>query len=372
VLNQSIEYHLLANHLLANAKALFFAGAFFANNEPNQWLEKGFNLLREQIDEQILDDGGHFERSPMYHAIILEDLLDIVNIGRTFGIEVPNKIEIVALQMLCWLDCMTHPDGMPAHFNDSVSGVAALDSDIKNYADRLGIANDRHTKQGVRVLSESGYVRFDRDNLALIVDVGEIGPDYQPGHAHCDCLSFELSLGGKRCLVNTGVSTYNNDAKRRMERSTAAHNTVSIPGMEQSEIWSAFRVGRRARPFDVDVGASHVYAAQDGYRSRGIVHRRHFNFCDNGLEISDDLEAGTAVTGIAHFHCHPDVNPEIRGGAVEIDGLTLLVENAQKVELLDYGYCAGFNDRRPAKKISVTFESTLRSTIRYENSIRHG
>jgi uncharacterized heparinase superfamily protein len=80
-----LEFHLLGNHLLANAKALIFAGAFFEQEEGEGWLAKGLAILRREIPEQILADGGHFERSPMYHGIILEDFLDIENIGLWIG-----------------------------------------------------------------------------------------------------------------------------------------------------------------------------------------------------------------------------------------------------------------------------------------------
>ena len=89
VLNSSIEYHIRGNHLLANAKALVFAGCFFDGPEANKWLKKGMKILALEIEEQILNDGGHFERSPMYHALVLEDMLDLENLfisnsGRLF------------------------------------------------------------------------------------------------------------------------------------------------------------------------------------------------------------------------------------------------------------------------------------------------
>src|SRR5262249_6854070 len=85
VLGASLEYHLLGNHLLANAKALVFAGCYFTGPEAEAWLTAGLSLLQRELAEQILADGGHFERSPMYHAIILEDVLDLVQLARIFA-----------------------------------------------------------------------------------------------------------------------------------------------------------------------------------------------------------------------------------------------------------------------------------------------
>jgi len=372
VMKQSVEHHLQANHLLANAKALYFGGCFFAGQEADRWLRAGTRLLSSQIAEQILCDGGHFERSPMYQSVTLDDMLDIINIGQSFDIELPAGVKDVVIPMLGWLAQMTHPDGEPAYFNDSVAANAVSLADLHGYSNRLGFAAGIHEKEGLVALENSGYVRYKRGALKVIVDAGEIGPDYQPGHAHCDCLSFELSVRTNRVFVNTGVSTYNANARRHLERGTESHNTVSVAGEEQSEIWGAFRVGRRARPVDVDVGESHVSAAHDGYQRLGILHRRRFDFLADRIEIKDALESDSPSIGVAHFHCHPGLNPVVSGTDIEIAGLRLSLENAEKIEVLPYEYCEGFNVRRPGKKITVTFKSTLTTCIYYEDSLYNG
>lgn len=368
-LAQQIEYHLLANHLLANAKALYFAGLFFDHPEAATWREIGARILRDEVQEQILSDGGHFELSPMYHAIITEDLLDIVNISRAFDDRSLREFDALAAKMLGWLGLMTHPDGQLAYFNDSTLGVASTLAELQAYAQRLNIEYPTEISEGINVLAASGYVRYQHGRAVILIDVGKIGPSYQPGHGHCDLLSFELSLDQERYLVNSGVSTYNANARRLAERATASHNTVSIAEMEQSEIWSAFRVGRRAQPIDVNVGPRHVKAAHDGYRRRRIIHRRHFEFCDERLEIKDVLESSSAQTGVAHFHFHPALAPVLTEDYVGVCGARMTFQNARNIELLDYNYCAGFNKRLPAKKAVVTFEEFLITSIDYENSI---
>ena len=99
-------------------------------------------------------------------------------------------------------------------------------------------------KAGTRVLRAPG------SESCLIFDCGPLGPDYQPGHGHCDVLSYELSLHGQRVVVDTGVSTYEPCAERLYERSTAAHNTLRVDGEEQAEVWASFRVGRRPQGRD--------------------------------------------------------------------------------------------------------------------------
>lgn len=83
-LTQRLERHLLGNHLFANAKALVFAGCYFAGDEADSWLRLGMAILNHEIPEQILGDGGHFERSTMYHALALEDMLDLINVTQCF------------------------------------------------------------------------------------------------------------------------------------------------------------------------------------------------------------------------------------------------------------------------------------------------
>ena len=80
-----VEWHILGNHLFANAKALLFAGLFFLDKESENWLKTGLKIVNDELEEQILDDGGNFERSPMYHSIFLEDLLDIINISKVYS-----------------------------------------------------------------------------------------------------------------------------------------------------------------------------------------------------------------------------------------------------------------------------------------------
>ena len=109
-LSKEVEYHLLGNHLFANAKALIFAGAFFQGRLADAWLACGLRIMKAQLSEQVLEDGGHFERSPMYHSLILEDLLDLINLRRSIRKFPDPRLERTAgksRQMLGWLRNMT-------------------------------------------------------------------------------------------------------------------------------------------------------------------------------------------------------------------------------------------------------------------------
>jgi hypothetical protein len=151
----------------------------------------------------------------------------------------------------------------------------------------------------------------------LLFDGGEIGPDYQPGHSHADTLSFELSLNGRRVIVDSGTSTYAAGADRDRQRSTSAHNTIVIDGMNQTECWGAFRVARRARPLGFlleSLGSEvAVEAGHDGYRRLAdpVIHRRRIVMSAFGISVRDTIEAtATHRVDIAwHFHPRLRVHP---------------------------------------------------------------
>lgn len=314
-LQQRLEYHLLGNHLWANAKALVFAGGFFEGAEANELLHQGLRLLERELDEQVLSDGGHIERSPMYQATLTEDLLDLRNLALALPDALPERfvkeVSGRASRMLRWLKVMSHPDGRISFFNDSAFGVAPDYQGLRAYALRLGVDVDDAPLDAVEALPESGYVRLQGGRAVVICDVAPVGPDYQPGHAHADTLSFELSLDGRRLFVNSGTSTYETGSLRSWQRSTAAHNTVEVDGADSSEVWAAFRVARRARPRDArweQLGQElTLTCAHDGYRRlRGrVMHRRRWVLRPDELLIEDELE-GEYREAIARLHVHPD------------------------------------------------------------------
>jgi uncharacterized heparinase superfamily protein len=308
---ERLEFHLLGNHLLANAKALVFAGAFFKHEEAEEWLAKGLAILRRELPEQILEDGGHFERSPMYHSIILEDLLDIENVVNAFGLRERCSLNEVE-KMRYWLAAMSHPDGEIAFFNDAAFGIAHRLTELNDYAERLKHPCQNALSDGVLRLTESGYVRFQKGDAVLIVDAAPVGPSYLPGHGHADTLSFELSLFGQRLMVNSGTSCYGSGLERQRQRGTAAHNTLAIDGQYSSEVWGGFRVARRAKVQALDIAETtsgyYVEASHDGYRrlpGRNL-HRRSWLLSDESLVIEDQITGDFGRAEI-RLYLHPDI-----------------------------------------------------------------
>lgn len=320
-LADQIEVHLLGNHLLANAKALAFAGVFFEGDEADAWLAKGSRIISAELAEQVLPDGGHFERSPMYHGVILSDVLDLIALARLSRGRVRpalvEQLQDVAERMTTWALTMRHADGEIAFFNDAAQGIAPSPETLASMARALAVEVRTPDPSGQH-LAPSGYCIFNRGAGRLICDLAPIGPDYIPGHAHADTLSFELSLGANRVFVNTGTSEYSDSRIRHFERSTAAHNTVVIDGENSSDVWGAFRVGRRARVCRADILESDrqvvVVAEHTGYRrwGRRRAHERTWKMQAGELSISDALR-GEWRCASSYWHFAPGVDLEQTG-----------------------------------------------------------
>ena len=320
-LSKRLEQHLLGNHYFANAKALVFAGLVFEGAEAQTWLKKGLAIIAQQLPEQVLPDGGNFERSPMYHSIFFEDLLDLVNASRAWSGQIAVATVAVwqdfATRMAFWLLGMTHPDGQIALFNDAAFGITPTPATLRAYAHRLELAVVAQLEPVVDQLAleqwqDSGYMRLAAANAVALLDVAPIGPDYLPSHANADTLSFELSLFGQRVIVNGGTSRYGSGSERLRERQTAAHSTLELDGHSSSEVWGGFRVARRAYPVALSITQQTeqitVECSHNGYqRLPGRpVHRRQWAFAPNSLTVTDCV-SGRFNVAIARYLFHSGV-----------------------------------------------------------------
>lgn len=375
---QRLEYHILGNHLFANAKALVFSGLFFEGNEASKWLESGLSIIEKELNEQVLDDGGHFELSPMYQCIFLEDILDLINICEHHP-SIISKVVIscwrqAAEKMLYWLGLMTHPDGEVAFFNDAAIGFAANYCVLREYAVRLNLnskPSDKNRK--INMLNDTGYIRINCGNATALLDVAQIGPRYLSGHAHADTLSFELSVFRQRIIVNTGTSEYGNGPIRLYERGTAAHNTVIIDNCNSSEVWQSFRVARRGSPRSLSLmekeNCVEIECSHDGYKRLAgrPVHKRIWEFNDGFMRISDSIE-GKFKSATANYFFHPDLEITIESfNKMKIllpngDFLLLSVEHGHP-EINKAHYSPEFGMRIPNQCLQIRLDELKRATL---------
>ena len=307
-----METHLLGNHYFENGTALAFVGSCFRGERTSKWFNRGYKILQEQLPEQILSDGMHFELSPMYNCRVIYVLAMLV---ATDNERLTQLVAEPLGRMLKALSAVCHPDGGIALLNDSAFGIYNEPDELRSFCSGLpGMAPLLTLMlEGCFELPDAGYYGWrDQEGNYIICDFGHIGPDYIPGHAHADMFSFELSLNGHRMIVDAGVSDYEVSEARRYCRSTAAHNTVEVDGQDQCEMWGAFRVARRGYPQDVawrpSAAGFSLSGWHNGYRRLAgkPVHYRSIRWdAREGLAVTDRITSSRAVSSVSRLHLHP-------------------------------------------------------------------
>lgn len=313
-----LERHLRANHLQKNLASLALGSLAFASPEASRWARQREELWSE-FREQVLPDGGHFERSPMYHAAALDDFLRSLALCRAVGVgvpaDVPHRLEAMT-RALQWLG---RRDGSLHLLNDAVDGQRPGRNAVVELA-RSVLGQSFPEPAGAFALADTGYYgHVDPEGRhRFVIDAGPPGPDYQPGHAHCDMLSFELDVHGRRVVVDSGVHGYDGDPYREYVRSTRAHNTVAVDGREQHEMWATFRVARRGEVIEAQGSAAsnRRYAFRGAcrpYHDRRLVHGRRVELEDGRLTVTDRVERASGRPVASWLHLHPDFRVERNG-----------------------------------------------------------
>ena len=348
ILMDKLEYHLLGNHLLENGFSLLF-GAYYFQDET--LYKKAKDILEKELDEQILDDGAHFELSPMYHQIMLFRLFDCINLVKNNNWknqELLKYLEEKSSLMLGWIDQITYRNGDIPLLNDSANKIAPSTKNLIKYASNLEI-NTRY-----KPLDKSGYIKINEKSYEAIIDVAHIGPDYIPGHAHADTLNFEIQVRNKPFIVDTGLSTYNTGKLRDSQRSTKSHNTIEVNTENSSEVWGGFRVAKRANIIDFERTINTIKATHDGYKDNfGILHTRTWEFIYNKIIISDSLNKN--CNAIARLHFYPDVKEEEILKKIKIKNSEFKIQN--------YDYAPEFNKTIKALVLEISFEKELKVEI---------
>ena len=342
LLGKKLEYKLMGNHLLEDAFSLYMASIFF-NDE--QLYKKAAKLLRGQLREQILPDGAHFEQSPMYHCILLDRLLDCLNFSKaTDDTDLTDYLIKTAQRMLGHLESIIWEDGSIPLLNDSAYDIAPTAEQIFEYARRLGL------RWKPVPLKECGYRKMKRGAFEAIVDVGNMTASYQPAHSHADTFNYELRVNGQPFIVDTGISTYEDNGDRRYERSTKAHNTVSVNERDSSHVWKAFRVGKRATIKLIKDTPDVIIAEHDGFGRNG-THQRLFSWDDEGNLCIEDFVA-PETEAVSYIHLAPGIK-----------ALPIAIEGATNVEVLRQKVSFRYNQKEDADVYAISFKGHLKYSI---------
>jgi len=361
ILMNNIEYHILGNHLLENGFSLLF-GAYYFQDE--KFYLKAKKILTGELEEQILKDGSHFELSPMYHQIILFRVLDCINLIQNNDWKDQELLDLLISKveiMLAWLNTVTYENGDIPLLNDSANKIAPTTEQLNEYAVSLQI--NCQSSGNNHQLNESGYRKIKNESYEMIIDVGNIGPDYIPGHAHSDTFNFELYIEGEPFIVDTGLSTYETNARRALERSTVSHNTVKIGSRDQSEVWGGFRVARRAKIIYLKEDENYIEATHDGYKYMGVLHTRKFITNKDTIIIKDNIDSIGKYQGIAYLHFYPGIQPKIKGNKIIILDTEIMVDNADNLTVEIYKYAPEFNKLIDAFQVKIIFRNHLKMEI---------
>ncbi len=365
-LESRLEYHLLANHLLENAFALYIGG--IVTGEQN-FLDVGRQLLEQQLQEQILDDGMHYERSPMYHIIILERLLDALNFAKALDDGLVELLTTNARKMTSLAMNWTGLDRIPM-MQDSAYAIAPQLEEVLSYAERLLVED---MPQIPSAFGQSGYRTLTSGALTLVANVGSIGPNYQPGHAHADELHFELYHHGQTVVTDVGVSTYEKNERRLLERSTASHNCISW-GDNSSDVWSGFRVGQRAKVKLLQDTESSVVAEHDGH-PQAHVKRSYESVGKGGLAIIDHVlpKKPLQEPGLGKLHLHPGLKA-VKSNEREVllsNNLRITFKSANssspEIRLGEYKCAQGYNTLATGVVISYSVADKINILFRDVN-----
>jgi uncharacterized heparinase superfamily protein len=366
------EYHLLGNHLFINAKALLFSCVFFGLDDNSDIYRKALKILIEELDEQFLQDGAHFELSPMYHALAMGDLLDLYQLAPSLPSNFPSQQILKKYSLgMNWLALMNYENDQLPHFNDCANGIAPTFKELNELGVRLRLDQSYGTNKKFSHFEQSGFAIFRDEDIHLIADIGEIGPGYLPGHAHADSLSFELAIKGNRVVVNSGTSEYGLSNERLRQRSTSAHSTIELDNNSSSEVWSGFRVAQRAKIAELEIIEGdrelEVTAVHDGYRRKASkpFHKRKWMVNDGVLEIIDEVTGyGNSVQ--LRYYLHPAIQIEL------FDDVIVLWNSSEKlakiktdrnVEIVETTYHDKFGSSQNNKCLLITGTTPFSSKV---------
>ena len=285
-LSRHIEWDLRANHVLRDAVGLAWAGRYLSGPSADQWLKQATQIAVDQVAEQVLSDGGHFERTPMYHLHVMEDVLSLAMLLTEDAAR--RQMRDAWTAMADYLAGVLDPNQNIPLLNDGGQHAVCEPDVMLDYGALIGVTQ-RPVRQACRHFEQTGLMTWHGDPWTVFFDVGPVGPDEQPGHTHADSLTLDCHFAGLRVFTDPGTYDYCTTDRRAYDRSTTAHNTVAVDGRNSSEVWGTFRVADRAYPCEVEFrdhgDAAEFAAAHDGYQklSGQPLHHRRVNI-ENAID----------------------------------------------------------------------------------------
>ena len=395
------------NHLLENLITLAIGGLQFEGESAKDMYKSAIKDLQNELSEQILEDGGHFERSAAYHLLLLDRLTELgFFLEAVLGIRPKWLIKVISM-MLKWSYKIRLYDGGFPIFNDSPIDICRSLDVVSSYASSYLFKTKSSQKGSYLILSNMVEKDFSNSKLESfyrnkdqIVDLKDTGwhivrpglgfevtfkcgfscPNYLPAHAQSDLLSFNVYQYGVPILIEAGTSIYSNGAEREYERSSMAHNSLqlglaksnrdlsSTSWIEPVEIWSSFRAARKAkikkRYFrNLSNNCLLIGGSHDGFDRFGATHTREIKVClesENNLKLklTDYMYSKKRMFWRQWLHFSPNTHESMILSIIQ----QLKSKPLIKTEIVNTWMANGFGNRIPRKTVLIYGELKKSST----------
>ncbi len=342
--------------------------------------------LELELARQVLPDGGHISRNP---ETVLELLTDLLPLRQTYAnqSENPPQALVAAIErMLPALRFFRHCDGALAHFNGAGYAMQERIAAVLRHDDTAG--------SPLSSAPHSGYQRLTLGNVTVIADTGLPPPLSASQDAHAGCLSFELSSGRHRYIVNAGTDRFGPADFNLLSRTTAAHSTATVNDTSSCRFAKSqssrnlFGTPIVSGPRHVPVrrlhhtGSEGFLASHDGFmRVFGVVHERQMILSEGGSVLAGKdsfvdqkgfpLRSNNRNHIAVRFHLHPSVGIEVNGDgqlvlSAERDDTWVFTCNELAPTIDASVYFAGISGPQKTKMILLEFDATDISEVTWQ------
>lgn len=301
------------NHTVAEAAGLVYAGVLYPEAPGSvRWRSVGVSVLSEQVDRQILADGGGIEQALGYHVFVLELVALVTRLLAFKGVQGPDRLLEAERRGRDFVHAISASRSDLPSVGDSDGGYA-LSPHLQLLWEEApplqpGVQVRQFSSTGLSLITDDRPVR-----LSVLFDHGPLGMPPNYGHGHADALAVMLTIAGEPLLVDPGTYTYTGEATwRRYFRGTGSHNTVCVDGLDQAEQVAAFmwRQPYKSRLAHLDKGGDKVrlLACHDGYMNLGVHHWRGIAYLSGLLIVVWDYLTGSGShRSELHWLCAGDV-----------------------------------------------------------------
>jgi len=288
----------------------------------------GLARLEEEIERQILPDGGHVSRSPEALLSAYRHVIMVLESLSAVGEEPPHALRNAHDRMAPMLRFFRHADGALALFNGGAEGDPRMIAGL--------LARDDVRGQPFHHARHSAYQRLTAARTLCLLDCGKTPEGAFALDAHAGACAFELSSGNDRIVVNCGAGGLTHQTWNWALRATAAHSTLTLGDTSSAQILPAGiardllgprLTGGPKAPLSRRVETAQgwtVEAMHDAYvEAFGVRHERQITMSPQGLMVTgrDRLVPVQGAAGgcsfTVRFHIHPDVRvSRLDGGGI--------------------------------------------------------